>query len=177
MPVLKDVIFKVVQHKDLTDDLLNKAIQLKDESWPYGEVSQRKWLQQNVKDCDWHCFLFLGDEPLGYCILANSKLNTQCGTYNIFGLGCVCVAKARKGQGWGSILVSLVSQLIRISKTPGMLFCRDELVRFYSDSGGWMVWDKAQDENVIFDGRPIEANVMSLGLMPCSPRSSIDRIF
>ncbi len=174
---LKGVVLEMLQHQDADDRLLRKIIDLKNESWPYGEESQREWLKKNMGVHDWHCLLWAGDDLTGYCTLSEVVLDINGCTSDILGLGCVCVASKKKGHGWGATLSTLVSQLIRDSGHAGMLICRDDLVGFYQNNGNWLLWDKSQGEDVFFGGNPIGANVMTLSLSPESARVSIDRVF
>lgn len=178
-------LYETVPHKQATGELIDNIVAIKEGPWPHGRTSQLAWIEQNLRPDDEHCVLRVEGDVVAYATL--SRLAT-CAPHScqiggmqvpstILGLGCVCSSTQKKGLGWGRSLVSLASSDIRNRGFAGLLFCRDELVGFYSRLS-WQLWDKGC---VLVNGsqgaaEPVDANAMSTTSAPSSP-FAIDRNF
>lgn len=124
----------ITSHKEASDELLHKVICIKSVAWPYPEVSQLIWINDNMKPDDLHCILFENYKPIGYLNLINEKLNNDSeDSIPIWGIGNVCVVE--KGKGYGGILLLKVNEYIIQTNRIGLLFCHDKLVDFYKKHG------------------------------------------
>lgn len=118
-----------IKHQEASVDDLKRAIIIKQTAWPYPYESQKKWIQDNLKEDDVHVFLKKKDEYVAYLNLV--QVNVVINTKNkpFLGIGNVCAIKQH--SGFGGLLMGKIYLYLVENKYRGILFCKDELVRFY----------------------------------------------
>lgn len=128
---------EVIKHRDILFRDLLRAIAMKSVGWPHSLESQVRWIVENMHDEDEHVFLKDGDKDMAYMTLSpvTGMLNGSLASF--LGVGCVCSAKP--GMGGGKMLMHNVNELIKERKTVGLLFCKNELVKFYSKYGWQLI--------------------------------------
>lgn len=127
--------FKCIKHAMLDSETFRDIALLKDQHWIHGEVSQKKWIQDNIGDQDVHCLLYLVEAGklilVGYLsvVIIHAKYDgREC---EIYGIGNVCVDKKHEHQGFGRILLKNVNQYIRDHNMSAVLLCKKHVEGFY----------------------------------------------
>jgi len=125
---MSDVHF--IEHKHLTQDLLDEIIRVKSVAWPYSYDEQCKWIKNNLKDSDIHVLLYDKDSLTAYLNLVEIDIEFDAVTYKGFGIGNVCAAE--KGKGFGKVLIDKANSYLVENNKVGLLFCKDQLIPFYT---------------------------------------------
>lgn len=134
----------LVEHNQVTTELLKKIITIKSAAWTYSYEAQLDWINRNLKDSDIHVLLLLDKNPVAYLNLIQIELKLDSITHEGFGIGNVCAVE--KGKGWGKWLLRAVNEYIINNNKIGLLFCKNELIKFYSEIG----WELVSSNNVFF---------------------------
>lgn len=122
---------RFIHNDKLSQELLNEIIQVKSIAWPYNYNDQCEWINNNLKSSDIHVLLFDGDRAIAYLNLVNIIIQIDSTALSGFGIGNVCAIE--KGKGWGKELIKEVNQYLLENKRVGFLFCKDKLVKFYTE--------------------------------------------
>ena len=121
---------QIIKHSKASTHDLNRAIAIKQTAWPYPQESQLLWMQNNLQPNDLHFFLQEDGMDVAYLNIAWVHVCLN-GIDTLFaGIGNVC-AKQIHG-GYGKKLIENVVKELKEKKLPGILFCRNSLVGFYS---------------------------------------------
>ncbi|WP_445720475.1 hypothetical protein, partial [Flavobacterium sp.] len=129
---------RFIIHKDITENELLNVIKIKSKVWPYSLDNQLIWIKENIKDDDIH--VLLSDENnifKAYLNLIEIVLEFNKELISGFGIGNVCALE--KGKGWGKKLMKLTNSYLEINKKMGLLFCKSNLIKFYTDSNWELV--------------------------------------
>lgn len=135
---------KYIFHKDITENELLEVIKIKSIAWPYSLENQLQWIKDNIEDDDIHVLLM--DEKndvkaylnmIAIVFKINGKINSG------FGIGNVCALE--KGKGWGKELIISVNSYLKDNGQIGILFCKQVLVKFYSEND----WNLIENEKII----------------------------
>lgn len=135
---------KIVKHSEILFRDLLRGMCIKNMSWPHPMESQVKWIVENMKQDDFHIFLTEEGADKAYMTIspvigiANGKLT------HFMGVGCVCSAK--HGEGYGKQLMMCVNKWIEDHNYKGLLFCRQELIKFYALCG----WKVIEPNKILF---------------------------
>lgn len=125
-----------VEHKLLTQKVLDEIIKVKSVAWPYHYDEQCKWIKNNLKNSDIHVLLYKDRTLIAYLNLVEIEIQFDSANFKGFGVGNVCATE--KGKGWGKILISNVNSYLIDNNLVGLLFCKDQLIKFYIDCE-WML--------------------------------------
>lgn len=135
---------KYIFHKDITENELLEVIKLKSIAWPYSLENQLQWIKGNIKDDDVHVLLLDENNTvkaylnmIAIVFKINGKINSG------FGIGNVCALE--KGKGWGKQLIKFTNTYLKNNNKIGLLFCKSQLVKFYSDNN----WKLVRNEKLI----------------------------
>ncbi len=142
-----------VRHYQMTNDLLNSIIKVKSVAWPYSRAKQINWIASNLKDLDIHVLLFQNQKPIAYLNLIEIEISVNKYFSNAYGIGNVCAIE--KGIGWGGKLILQTNIFIKNHNKIGLLFCKSQLVKFYSDND----WELVSNEKLII---PFKNNVFTM---------------
>lgn len=145
---------KCILNKNVSASLLEEIILLKEESWPYGMQSHKKWIKENVNSNDVHFCCFDENEYLySYANLVHRLIRVGNQKISVLGIGNVCVRGNLKGNGYGTELMKKINQFLIENNKVGALFCKERLVNFYLKSD----WALVNNLNVItsFDKKDI----------------------
>lgn len=71
--------FEFIQHKSVSEDMLQQIISLKNMLWCYPYESHVKWIQENLRPDDLHLVLYDKDKLIGYVNLVNLNLTHRGG--------------------------------------------------------------------------------------------------
>jgi hypothetical protein len=134
---------QIIQHGELSGDLLKSIIEVKQTAWPYSCDSQLDWIKSNLKSTDLHALLI--DEEgriLAYMNLIDLSLKLDDILFKSYGVGNVCAVERRKG--WGAKLMAHVNSYLSRHNRYGILFCKQKLVKFYADNS----WEQVPSEKI-----------------------------
>lgn len=138
-------MIKYLIHKDTQEGDLKNIIDIKSIHWPYPLKRQLEWIEHNINDEDVHVFLIGEDgtiEAYLNMIIIAFEINKK--TYQGFGIGNVCSSK----KGRGAILMQEIGKYFVENEKIGILFCKRELIDYYSKYG----WELIQYEKVKIEG-------------------------
>ena len=121
--------FKIIKNVDLDEPTLNSICEIKSVYWQYPITSQKKWINENLKDDDLHMLLFDHDRLSGYMNLVRIRGNINGKDYEMLGIGNVCSRVS--GNGYGRQLMQFVKDYLLQGNITGLLFCQPKLVKFY----------------------------------------------
>lgn len=127
---------KFIKHSDLTQQLEQQIISIKSVAWPYTFNDQQNWMNENLNNHDLHVLLSDNQDLIAYLNLIQVEIEKDGRLYSAFGIGNVCARE--KGKGWGKELLRFVNAYLKENWHFGILFCREALVKFYSENG-WAV--------------------------------------
>ena len=136
---------EIIKHNDILFRDLLRGIAVKNVAWPYPVESQLKWIVDNMQPNDLHVFLKDGTTDRAYMTLSPVSAAVDGVATSFMGVGCVCSAK--KGEGLGMQLMTRVNSWLKDNNKKGLLFCKQELLQFYSKYG----WSVVEPTSVIFD--------------------------
>ena len=146
-----EVLF--VPHYQITNDLLNSIIHVKSVAWPYSPEEQIKWVKSNLKDSDTHVLLLQNKKTVAYLNLIEIEIKVNTRFCIAYGIGNVCALE--KGNGWGKELLNKTNIFLNGNNKIGLLFCKSQLVKFYSDND----WRLISNEKLII---PFRNNVLTM---------------
>jgi len=121
---------KVIKHSLVTKEELGDIIQIKSQAWPYPATKQIEWIKNNLKESDFHILLLKDNHSVAYLNLVDIELFIDDEIFRAFGVGNVCAFE--KGKGYGNELMKRTNRFILEHKKIGLLFCKKELIQFYS---------------------------------------------
>lgn len=126
-------MIRVIQHLFLDSKTLNDIIEVKRLSWNYSLEDHLNWIENNIRDDDYHFLLIEDDKLVAYINLVYVVVFKEDTLIPFLGIGNVC--SREKGLGYGkSIMLELNNYLI-VNELRGILFCQKSLVPFYSKYG------------------------------------------
>lgn len=144
---MRKILWKFVEHAQLTNDELILITKLKEQHWNYGLNSQIDWMKKNLQAEDTHLMgAFEGEsEIIAYLSLVHVNVDFD-GCVDIYmGLGNVCVSNNYSHCGLGSELVEQANDFIRMNSQKGILLCKNTLIDFYQKNR-WILLDYLRSE-------------------------------
>lgn len=139
---------KIIEHKKLKSDELEKICLLKDQHWAHGLSSQMDWINSQFLDEDLHVMKFIDEHLVAYVGINKIKCNIDNKDYEFYGIGNVCVDKSFQGKGYGVEIMEFIGSYLDEEHKKGILLCHKKLCNFYSKVG----WNKMNySEAVIND--------------------------
>lgn len=163
---IQSLTIKLINHNNISDELINKIILIKGQHWKYPKEEQLKWISKNINSNDKHLMIFNnGNTLIGYMNMVNSTIEFENIAYNILGIGNVCVDSDYIGKSVGKLLMGVCSFYLDNTNKTGVLLCKNKLISFYNKSG-WKQYDhkvvinkEIFSDNVFFsDNRFINAS-------------------
>lgn len=155
---MKRLVIEVKQTNELDPDSIFEINQLKNQHWKHTAEEHLKWFNDNIAPNDEHVILRgEGEGLLAYLNLVNINVIINQTSYNMRGIGNVCVSKNREHSGLGTVLMSATNALFKCDKTCGLLLCHDNLKMFYQKTG----WKVIDSDVVIIGNKPFQLTVMS----------------
>ena len=124
---------ETICHTHIKESKLLEVINIKSSAWNYPLEEQLQWIDENLSSSDIHCLLKVDNVSVAYLNLVDINLNFDGSLYKGYGIGNVC--SMEKGKGYGSILMNKVNSYIKQHTRVGLLFCRNNLLSFYSRFG------------------------------------------
>lgn len=127
----------IIPHAEITLTKLNEIIQIKSIAWPYCYEKQFEWIHDNLKNTDIHVLIYQEETLIAYLNLIDIEFKIDGNLKNGFGIGNVCALKI--GKGWGKYLIKCTNTYLKDNNKIGLLFCKSQLVKFYSDNNWRLV--------------------------------------
>lgn len=121
---------EIIRHNDILFRDLLRAVAVKNVAWPHQVESQVKWIIDNMQPDDMHVFLTENGEDKAYMTLSPVTATVNGEDSPFMGVGCVCAA--HPGNGGGKLLVETVNKYLKERNYKGLLFCKENLIKFYS---------------------------------------------
>lgn len=120
---------EIIRHNDILFRDLLRAVAVKNVAWPHPVESQVKWIIDNMQSNDMHVFLKEDGEDKAYMTLSPVTATVNGVETPFMGVGCVCAA--HPGTGGGKLLVENVNKYLKEYNLKGLLFCKENLIKFY----------------------------------------------
>lgn len=139
--------FVVIKHSELTDDILDEIIKLKQQHWCYSYESQLEWINNFIEPEAVHLLLKLNDRYIGYLSIRNIGIIIDGKNIVGKGLGNVCVDARYRKFGYGKKIVEKANEIILSAGDVGILLCHTHLISFYEKCG----WHKVKYDNLEID--------------------------
>jgi len=124
------MIIKYIKHADVTLSDINEIVKIKMTAWHYPENEQIAWIRNNIQPNDIHVLLLdENNRAVAYLNLVVIDIIINESKTDAYGIGNVCATE--KGKGYGSLLMQEINNFFQRNNAIGLLFCKDNLVRFY----------------------------------------------
>lgn len=132
------------QHALTSNDLLKSIIEAKQTAWPFNYESQLEWINLNLKPTDIHVLLSNAEgRVLAYMNLVDISIKLDNIFTLCYGIGNVC--STERGKNWGGKLMTAVNEYLTKHNRIGVLFCKGELVKFYTQNN----WSILPSEKIV----------------------------
>lgn len=142
---------KTIQHSIISLKEIDEIIRIKSISWPYPYKKQMEWMDNHLKESDYHLLLFKEDKIVAYLNLIFVEITLDFAAYFATGVGNVCVVEI--GKGYGIELMNVTNQFLQKRNIIGILFCKHNLINFYKKCG-WHIIERSH-LNLSFDNNKI----------------------
>ena len=150
--------FYLIKHNELDEKMLKEIISLKNQYWVYPYESQKRWINENFENDDFHLLMALDGDFVAYLSISHVEIKLDGEKNDMLGIGSVCVKRECAGKGFGKAIVSKANDIIREYNSIGVLLCHDALVAFYRRCG----WNLINYNIAILDGQRYNDNIMLL---------------
>ena len=160
---------EIIRHSEATSENIDRAINLKQKAWSYPKESQIKWIQDNLREEDYHVFLLRDGHDVAYLNMVSVNCIINGASMQCVGIGNVCSSVT----GGGKALLSCVNTYLLNNKLTGLLFCRDTVVGFYKKCN----WKLISPEQVTLRDFPPDINTMVYGIHDVKTIEYHDRNF
>ena len=167
----------IIENSNVSNEEILHIAELKNQHWPYGIDSQIQWMKENIHDDDVHLLGEIEFEKkrllIAYITLSNVLVSMDGMDFIAIGVGGVCVSKKYQYNGIGTRLVIEANKYISDRKLPGILLCKDNLVKFYNRCN----WQVLNYQEAMVDNNIFRHNIMFLDCMKSCVAIAIDRNF
>lgn len=143
---------EIIRHREATSENIDRAINLKQKAWPYPKESQIKWIQDSLREEDYHVFLLRDGYDVAYLNMVSVNCIINGASMRCAGIGNVCSFVIGGGR---ALLLHINMYLIKNNLT-GLLFCKNTVVGFYQKCD----WKLISQEQTALQGFPIGINTM-----------------
>ena len=139
-------MIKVIRNNDIDQITLDEIFNIKKLSWEYSKQEHLNWITENLNGNDYHFLLINNNEIIAYLNLVNVNVIYKNTSIPFIGIGNVC--SKYKGVGLGKEIISEVNKFIKANYLYGILFCKHQLIDFYSKSNWLMIENIDISKNV-----------------------------
>lgn len=153
----------IIKHSEISPQILDEIVRVKNVAWPYPMESQVKWLDDNLSPEDLHVLLTNEGKTIAYMNLVRIIFEANDAEFMAYGVGNVCAVE--KHKGYGTELMNRVCEFLTSNRTAGMLFCKTSLVKFYERFG----WDDVERDYCLAPHLPDDIHIMTY-LSPRKPK-------
>lgn len=144
----------IVKHSEITTGLLNEIIKIKSVAWPYMYDQQIQWVEEHIKPSDIHVLLSQNKKNIAYLNLVDVELTINENRSRGYGIGNVC--SIENGLGYGKQLMLKTNEYITSLNKFGLLFCKTELVPFYTK----VAWNIINKDCIVVNFDNLKINAM-----------------
>jgi hypothetical protein len=145
-----------ITHQNIDATQLDDVIAVKSVAWPFSYNSQKEWIATNLRPEDIHVLLYDNTRLVAYLNLVHIDFVVDGELFDGLGVGNVCAAE--KGNGWGTQLIQAVNRYLVANKRPGVLFCGETLVPFYTNNE----WTLLDVQKVVLQERKQESVIHTM---------------
>ena len=138
---------RILKHNEVDENTLLDIVYLKSLSWNYSIEQHLSWIQQNIRDEDLHFLMYDNNILVGYLNLVDVFVDNDNDKIPFLGVGNVCTKN--KGKGDGLRLMRETNHFLQENGFKGLLFCKQQLVKFYEKSGWRIIKNIYPDEKVM----------------------------
>jgi predicted GNAT family N-acyltransferase len=110
---------------------LNSIYILKNTEWDFGVKEQYNWFQKEIKKKDIHILLEKNNNLIGYTCLRYKKIFFKKKNNIFLLLDTHIIKKDLRKKGYGRILMDKTVRVIKNKKTPSLLFCKKNHLKYY----------------------------------------------
>ena len=132
-----------------------------------------RWMKENIKQDDFHLLLFSEDIIVAYMNMVYRKIELSEKEYLFLGIGNVCVHGEYLNHKLGSLLMDVCKFYLGSLNSPGILFCKDNLVPFYQKAG----WIQYKGKVICNDAILQNNTFFSTSVFSDAPLIKIDATF
>jgi len=127
--------------KELTNSEVNLICALKDSEWKYGLSSQKKFFEKFQKKNDLCNFLYFKNDLVGFTVLRKRlyRYNNIRGDFLL--LDSMILKKKYRKNNFKELLMNFNNQIIKLENKFGILFCKNQLLKFYKKFN-WKKYEK-----------------------------------
>jgi len=126
------MIIDFIEHKNISENELEKICTLKKQHWDYSIQEQIQWIHNNLTINDVHLLLRNTEGILfGYLNLIKLSVILDVKSTDMIGIGNVCVDKNYQNNQYGFFLMKTSEYYLRKNMINGILLCKKKLIPFY----------------------------------------------
>ena len=123
--------------KKISKQELKEICLLKDQHWKYGLKSQMNWISKNVKKNDICNILRFKKKIIGLTLLRKRTYFANKKKLKYFLFDTLIIDKNYRGKNFSELLMILNTHVILKSNLISLLFCNNNLLKFYIKFG-WL---------------------------------------
>tara|TARA_B100000575_G_C22971838_1_gene561007 strand:+ start:106 stop:573 length:468 start_codon:yes stop_codon:yes gene_type:complete len=144
-------MFKLLNLKttDLNKNLVIEILKLKNTHWKKGLNSQKNHFNLNINKSDVHILLYYKTKLSGYVLLRKKKCFFKNRRISYLHFDTLIIKKKFRNKKISPILMNFTNNFIRFKKTLSVLYCEDNLIKFYKK----FKWKKISQKNFISEIR------------------------
>ena len=122
---------KSLKTDQLTKNIVNKILKIKDQTWKYGLISQKKYFNSTVKKKDIHNLLFFKSNLIGYTLLNKKNIVFNNKKIPILYLDSLVISVKFRGKRIANLLMNFNNKIILDYNYFCILSCDKKMVSFY----------------------------------------------
>ena len=166
---MKEIRWEIIKHSEIDELTLTEIAMIKDQYWKHGVESQLIWINNNIREDDYHLCGFLNRKMVAYMAIIEGNVEIDSQRSSFLGLSNVCVSNEVRRKGIGSELMLQANRFISKQEKAGLLLCKDSLVPFYQKNS----WSLMSYQNAIVGDGPYDKIIM---FYSCSKGNTVKSI-
>jgi hypothetical protein len=129
--MLNDIKFYIKKTELLKPTELKLICKLKNTEWFFGIKEQYNWFHKQIKKKDLHIFLKKNNNLIGYTCLRYKKFFFEGKLTSFLLFDTHIIKKNFRSEGFGKILITKVIKIIKNKKILSILFCKNDMIKYY----------------------------------------------
>lgn len=144
---MKLLRFDLIQHREISEELLEQIVSLKSQHWKYTKDQHLDWIKKNIQRDDFHLIVVSNENKLiAYLNLVEILVSFDGKNEEEYlGIGNVCVDPQFVGTGLGLLIMNATNFYLKHLGKKGSLICKPNLNNFYNKAN----WVKFNGEFLI----------------------------
>ena len=113
---------------------VSNILNLKEQQWKFGLNSQKKFFKKNVKNYDFHNFIYSSQNKknlIGYTCFRIRHLSVENQKFKYMLLDSIIIKKKFQKKNYGRKLMKFNNSFIKKKKLPSFLFCSKKNLKFF----------------------------------------------